>query len=298
MKKRIIGKLITLLIAGILILCLVAMGGGENRQVTVIVEKNKIMSAGNEDKGSNEISGNIADMAMKKSETVSVKAEADGTVTQVKVSEWLRNNSLNQTIEDFSTLENIKNTEGDEEFTRSGNMLVWENHGENISYEGTSDKELPVSVKVRYFLEGKEVSPEELAGQTGNIKIRLEYANHTEQTVLVDGVETRSIVPFVMCSMLYLPSDIFSNVEVENGSVMESEGQSIVLGYCIPGVSDYFDLASYEPTEEIEFDDFVEVTAYAEEFELEFTATVAAVGLLDELELEDLEDIDEMIDDM
>lgn len=299
MKKRIIGKLITLLIAGVLIFCLMPVSGGwDKKKVTVIVEKNKMMSAGNTDHDSDVISRENADMAVKKSETVKVKAKADGTVTQIKVSEWLQNNSLNKTVTDVSTLDNIKNTEGNEEFTRNGDTIIWENYGENISYEGTSDKELPVSVRVRYFLEGREVSPEEMAGQTGNVKIRFEYTNHTEQTVLVDGKEVQSAVPFIMCSMLYLPSDIFSNVEVENGSVMESQEQSIVLGYCIPGISDYFDFASYEPTEEIEFEDFMEVTAYAKEFELEFTATVAAVGLLDELELEDLEDIDEMIDDM
>ena len=300
MKKRIIGKLITLLIAGVVIICLMLISGGQKeKNVTVIVEKNKIVSAGNKDNDSNVISRENADGTVKKSETVKVKANADGTVTQIKVSEWLQNNSLNKTITDYSALENIKNTEGDEEFTRnSDGTIIWENHGENISYEGTSDKELPVSVKIRYFLEGREVSPEEIAGQTGNVKIRFEYTNHTEQTVLVDGRKVQSVVPFVMCSMLYLPSDIFSNVEVENGSVMESQEQTIVLGYCIPGISDYFDFASYEPTEEIEFEDFVEVSAYAREFELEFTATVAAVGLLDELELEDLEDIDEMIDDM
>lgn len=297
MKKRIIGKLISLLMAGIIIFCFVIPLDTQNKKkVTVIVEENNIVYAANT---SADISAENADGTVKKSETVKVKAEADGTVKEVKVSEWLQNGSLNDTITDFTILQNVKNTEGDEEFTRkSDGTLIWENHGENISYEGTTDEELPVSVKVRYFLEDREVSAEEIAGKTGNVKIRFEYTNHTAQTVLVNGEEVETVVPFVMCTMLYLPSDIFSNVEAENGSVMESQDQSIVLGYCLPGISDCFDFASYEPTEEIELENFVEVTAYASEFELDFTATVAFVGILDDLELEDLNDLDEMADDM
>ncbi len=297
MKKRIVGKLISLLMACVMIFCLVLpMDAKSKKKVTVIVEENNIVYEKNT---SADISSENADGTVKKTETVNAKADADGTVKKVKVSEWLQNGSLNDTITDFTTLLNIKNTEGDEEFTRNSNgTIIWENHGENISYEGTTDEELPVSVKVRYFLENKEVSAQEIAGKTGNVKIRFEYTNHTAQTVLVNGKEVETVVPFVMCSMLYLPSDIFSNVEVENGSVMESQEQSIVLGYCLPGIADCFDFASYEPTEEIELEDFVEATAYASEFELEFTATVAFVGILDELELEDLNDLDETIDDM
>lgn len=297
MKKRIVGKLISLLMAGVIIFCLVLpLDAQSKKKITVIVEENNIVYAGNT---SEDVSAQNADGTVKKSETVRVKAEADGTVKEVKVSEWLQNGSLNDTITDFTILQNVKNTEGDEEFTRNSNgTLIWENHGENISYEGTTDEELPVSVKVRYFLENKEVSAGEIAGKTGNVKIRFEYTNHTTQTVMVNGEEVETVVPFVMCSMLYLPSDIFSNVEVENGSVMEGQDQSIVLGYCLPGIADCFDFASYEPTEEIELENFVEVTAYASEFELEFTATVAFVGILDELELEDLNDLDEMVDDM
>lgn len=297
MKKRIVGKLISLLMAGVIIFCLVLpLDAQGKKKVTVIVEENDVVYEGNT---SEDISSENADGTVKKSETVNAKADADGTVKEVKVSEWLQNGSLNDTVTDFTTLLNVKNTEGDEEFTRnSDGTIIWENHGENISYEGTTDEKLPVSVKVRYFLENKEVSAQEIAGKTGNVKIRFEYTNHTAQTVLVNGKEVETVVPFVMCSMLYLPSDIFSNVEVENGSVMESQEQSIVLGYCLPGIADCFDFASYEPTEEIELENFVEVTAYASEFELEFTATVAFVGILDELEPEDLNDLDETVDDM
>ena len=44
--------------------------------------------------------------------------------------------------------------------------------------------------------------------------------------------------PFVLMSMLFLPSDTFSNIRVTNGKVMTSGDDQIVLGYASPGLAD------------------------------------------------------------
>ena len=46
--------------------------------------------------------------------------------------------------------------------------------GEDISYEGTSNQQLPVTTKVTYYLDGKEIKPEDLAGKSGKVKIRFD----------------------------------------------------------------------------------------------------------------------------
>lgn len=297
-KKEAI-KAVCLILAGILVFGTVspvcASGGKEEKQVLLSAISGKEETQNICDR--EEKTGDIQDVV--KSETVYVKAAADGTPLEIKVSEWLKIMNAGETIEDFSVLEDIENTEGDEEFTRKQDgTIVWENHGENISYEGTTKQELPVSVKVRYYLEEKEVKPEELAGQSGRVRIRFDYENHTLQTVKVKSKEVESVVPFMMCTFLYLPSDVFSNVEVTNGKLMESEEQSIVVGIAFPGLNESLHLKEYEPTKEIEFADFFEITADVTDFELEFTATLATSGLLDELETEDLEDLDEMSENM
>lgn len=297
-KKEAI-KAVCLILAGILVFGTVspvcASGGKEEKQVLLSAISSKEETRNISDR--EEKTGDIQDVV--KAETVYVKAAADGTPLEIKVSEWLKIMKAGETIEDFSVLEGIENTEGDEEFTRKQDgTIVWENHGENISYEGTTKQELPVSVKVRYYLEEKEVKPEELAGQSGRVRIRFDYENHTLQAVKVKSKEVESVVPFMMCTFLYLPSDVFSNVEVTNGKLMESEEQSIVVGIAFPGLNESLHLKEYEPTKEIEFADFFEITADVTDFELEFTATLATSGLLDELETEDLEDLDEMSENM
>ena len=80
-----------------------------------------------------------------KEETVYVKAGADGTVHDVTVETLLRCRGTDGSIRDRTRLTDIKNTEGDEEFCQERDgSLIWEDHGEEIRYEGKSRDRLPV----------------------------------------------------------------------------------------------------------------------------------------------------------
>lgn len=234
-----------------------------------------------------------------KSETVYAKADAEGNVTEITVEAILKNPGGSEPIPDCSTLHNIRNTKGDEEYTqKEDGTILWDNHGEDIYYKGTSDTGLPVSVKISYYLDGRPVSPKEIAGRSGNVRIRFDYENHTSETVEIAGKEQNVPIPFTAFSAILLPSDTFCNVEVTNGKIITMDEQNMVIGYACPGLSDSLKLSDYEPTEDVEIPDYVEITADAEEFELEFTATVISSGLLEDLETEDLDDTEDLIDDM
>lgn len=240
-----------------------------------------------------------SDGQIDKTETVYVKADANGSVKEISVEELLKNLGSKETIEDYSTLQDIKNTKGDEEFTRqSDGILLWENHGEDISYKGTSTEELPVSVKVSYYLDGKQTKPEDIAGKSGEVRIRFDYENHTAKTVDVDGKKVQVTVPFAVLSALVLPSDTFSNIEVSGGKVLSMEDQNLVIGFAYPGLHESLGLADYEPTEDISLPDSMEITAWASDFELDFTATVVTSGTFSDLDLSDLDDADELVENM
>ena len=117
-----------------------------------------------------------------KTESVYVTAKANGLVKKIKVKETLKNPGGNADIEDYSELTNIRNTDGEETYTEKGDgNLVWQNKGEDINYEGESSEKLPVSVKVRYFLNGKERKAKDMAGVSGKVKIRFEYENQAKE---------------------------------------------------------------------------------------------------------------------
>ena len=173
-----------------------------------------------------------------KSETVYAKANADGTVTETTVEAVLKARD-GATIPDVAALRDIINKEGDEEYTTGAdNALTWQNSGSAITYEGKSDAALPVTTRVTYYLNGVETAPDDLAGQSGRVRIRFDYTNHTRETVTVDGQEYTVSVPFTAITAVILDGDKFSNIEADNGKVMELDGQTAVLGTVMPGLSD------------------------------------------------------------
>ena len=221
-----------------------------------------------------------------KDESVYVKADAAGRPTEKTVEVVLKKIEGSDPIEDRSNLREIKNTEGNEEYTEAGEgRYLWQNNGEDIHYKGKSDEALPVNVRITYYLEGQEVSAEEIAGKTGKVKIRFDYENSTD-------------VPFMVLSAAMLPADVFSDVEVKNGRLLDLGDQKAVIGFAFPGLMDTLKLVDYEPTEEIELPEYVEIEARAEEFALDFTASVVSTGLFEELEDKDLEDLDKLPEDM
>ena len=159
-----------------------------------------------------------------KEETVYVNAKASGKTDKVTVSNWLKNSgSVSGDLEDESTLSDIKNVKGDEKYTSDGDKLTWATDGEDIYYQGTTDKKLPVSVKLKYYLDGKEMKPSELKGKSGHLKITVDYKNNEKKNVSVDGKDTEVCTPFVMMTGMILPNETFSNVTIDNGKIIFSD---------------------------------------------------------------------------
>ena len=236
-----------------------------------------------------------------KSETVYAKANADGTVTETTVEAVLKARD-GATIPDVAALRDIINKEGDEEYTTGAdNALTWQNSGSAITYEGKSDAALPVTTRVTYYLNGVETAPDDLAGQSGRVRIHFDYTNHTRETVTVDGQEYTVSVPFTAITAVILDGDKFSNIEADNGKVMELDGQTAVLGTVMPGLADSLRLTEFEPLEDTEIPAYFEVSADVTDFSLDFTATILTPSALDDLDtgdLSDFDDLSDMLDDL
>ena len=231
-----------------------------------------------------------------KAETVYAKADADGTVTETTVEAVLKARD-GAAIEDVAALRDIINKEGDEAYTTgSDNALTWENSGNAITYEGKSDATLPVTTRVTYYLNGVETAPADLAGQSGRVRIRFDYTNHTRETVTVDGQEYTVCVPFTAITAVILDGDKFSNIETDNGKVMELDGTTAVLGTAMPGLADSLRLTEFEPLEDTEIPAYFEVSADVTDFSLDFTATILTPSALDDLDTGDLSDLDDLSD--
>ncbi len=239
-----------------------------------------------------------------KEETVYILADANGNTNQVIVSDWLKNGEGNSRITDLTDLSEVENVKGDEDFCREGENLDWQADGADIYYQGVTDKEEPEDVKLSYMLDGKSVTPEEIAGKSGKVTIRLDYINKAARTVSIDGEETQILVPFAMLSGVVLPGDVFSNIEVTNGRILSEGNNSIIMGVAFPGFKESLQLDKIKDRNRetdlagIEIPDYIEITADATNFELGMTLTMAMSDLLSDGNLAEQLSLDKVRDSM
>lgn len=233
-----------------------------------------------------------AEAETSKDETVYVLAGADGTVQKIIVSDWIKNAMAADSLEDKTELSDIENIKGDESFTLGGdNSCVWDAQGNDIYYQGNIEKELPVQMSVCYTLDGQAIAPEALAGQSGHVTIRFDYQNMQYEEVLLDGKTEKIYVPFTMLTGMLLDTEVFRNVTISNGKLINDGDRIAVVGIAFPGLQE--DLAISK--EKLDIPDYVEISADVENFEMGMTMTLATTELFgaidsDKLDLHELSD--------
>lgn len=232
-----------------------------------------------------------------KQESVYVNAGADGSVSNITVSDWLKgSDSASGTIRDLSELQDITNVKGDEIFSQKGNDVDWTGAGKDIYYQGKSSKELPVELVITYKLDGKEMKANEMLGKSGKWEMQVSYKNKSSQKKRIGGKETTIYTPFVMVTGMILPSEHFEHIEIDNGRVVNDGDNNIVVGMGVPGMAESLGL---DDTDEIPSG--FTVTADAKDFSMSNTFTYGSANFLNELDLDDVEkldDLEEKLDDL
>ena len=229
---------------------------------------------------------------IKKQESVYVNAAADGSVSKITVSDWLKGaNETTGTINDISDLKNISNVKGDETFKQNGKDVDWSGAGKDIYYQGESDEKLPVDMKITYKLDGKEIAAKDMLGKSGKVEIHVSYTNKSSRKKKIDGKETTIYTPFVMVTAMVLSSDHFENVEVDNARVVNDGDNQMIIGMGVPGMAENLDLSD-DMADKIPSD--FTVTADAKDFTIGNTFTYGSASLLNDLDLDDVDELDDL----
>ncbi|MCR5154537.1 MAG: hypothetical protein K6B75_06795 [Lachnospiraceae bacterium] len=217
---------------------------------------------------------NVMAATLTKDETVYAIKNASGENQKVIVSDHLNTKDTNDKVTDSSTLKDIENVTGYETFTTGKDgAIVWNAKGDDIYYKGTSDKALPVDLKISYTLDGKTISVEDLAGKTGKVTIKFDYINNTKKVT-----DNKSFIPFVALTAFILDNDTFTNVEVKGGEGINDGNRTIITGFGLPGVKDYLGKAA----ENITIPEGFEVSADVTDFKLGMTLTLVSNEFLNE----------------
>ena len=211
------------------------------------------------------VTASASDTEAVKDETVYVMTAADGSTQKILVSDWIKNAlpaEAQKAIENLNDAQQVKDD----------------------CWTGTIQKELPVSMSIHYTLDGKTVTPSELAGKSGKVTIRFEYENNQYEVRTVNGVSQKVYVPFVALTGALLDTSHFSNVTVSNGKLINDGDRIAVMGMAFPGLQEDLGISK----EQLDLPDYVEISADVTDFTLETTLTVVSNSLLNEVDTDDL----------
>ena len=168
-----------------------------------------------------------------KNETVYSKIDENGNVISTTVNEQIKNTKKLDTIEDYTELEDILNISSNDEITKLNKNITINALGKDVFYQGTSKKSLPIGINIKYYLDGKEESLDNILGKSGKIKIIIDFTNNEKHNALVNGKQETMYTPFLVTMGTMLDSNV-TNIKINNGKVVASGNKNMVVGISSP----------------------------------------------------------------
>lgn len=211
-----------------------------------------------------------------KTETVYVNLNTDGKRIKTTVTDWLHTDSPKVRVYDKTDLnvDDIVNVKGDNlpvANQNNPNEIMWNMDTTDLYYTAETTKQLPLDIGVKYYLNGQEMTAEEIAGKGGEVKIEFNFSNNYSKAVKVNGKNQKMYLPMLVIGGLILPESKFSSISTKNGKAVGDGTNEIVALYSLPGVSESLSITrdDLEGYGDIELNNKASVTATTEKFEIE-----------------------------
>ncbi len=226
--------------------------------------------------------------AFTKDETVYSNLNSKGQKYQTIVTTHLINENDEKILKDLTTLLNIENTAGNENFKKEGEELIWEANSNDIYYKGETNKSLPIDIKITYVLDGKEIEPEKIAGKDGKVKITIQLENKEIKEVEINGKKEKMYIPFTVACGTSISNEKNKNIEVKNAKIIDDGSKTMVAGITFPGLKESL------KTDAIEIPETIEIEMDSKEFEMNNIIMYAMPINTEELDLDIFSKIDEL----
>lgn len=217
-----------------------------------------------------------------KTETVYSVLNSDGSISDTIVSSWLHDEDGINNIKETLNLTDVKNIKSNEKPSKDGNTYTWNAKGNDVYYEGTATKQLPVSVKLRYELDGQEMSAKDMEGKSGHLKLTISFTNNYSQVKNINGKSIVVHPSYLAGGMLNMSTGKFSNVKCESGKIV-NDGTNEMLAFAnIPGLNETLKSAGLDKVNnQLGISDDVTVEADVNNFDL----GSIMVGMTNEIDL-------------
>lgn len=228
----------------------------------------------------------MSTLALTKTESVFTTLNTDGTLDKLTVTNHIKVKTKEELL-DQSDLDNIKNVNGNETFSKDDNNIIWKSDGKDIYYQGTTNKEMPLDINIKYFLNDKELEAKNMIGKKGNVKIEINFTNKEKNIVNINGKNETVYTPFVVMAGTIIDSKNNSDIKVQNGKVVETGTKNIVAALSTPGLFESLNINN-------DMNKIV-INYTTSSFSLNNIYIVATPKIIEEKDLKGFDEIDSML---
>lgn len=180
----------------------------------------------------------LAESTTTKDESVYVILNADGSVSDVTVSDTLHNEDGFKNYQDTSDLTDVQNLKSDEAVQKTDNGYTWTTDDANVYYQGKSNAALPLETSISYELDGKQIDPDDLAGKSGHLKMTVNVTNAQKKEYTVNGVTYEVAKPFYTVVGGMFDNETFKNITIDHGMTQDDSSSNIAAAVMMPGLKD------------------------------------------------------------
>lgn len=180
----------------------------------------------------------LAESTTTKDESVYVILNADGSVSDVTVSDTLHNEDGFKNYQDTSDLTDVQNLKSDEAVQKTDNGYTWTTDDTNVYYQGKSNAALPLETSISYELDGKQIDPDDLAGKSGHLKMTVNVTNTQKKEYTVNGVTYEVAKPFYTIVGGMFDNETFKNITIDHGMTQDDSSSNIAAAVMMPGLKD------------------------------------------------------------
>ncbi|MBQ8209921.1 MAG: hypothetical protein IJZ35_05005 [Clostridia bacterium] len=181
-----------------------------------------------------------------KTETVYANLNSYGAPDKITVSDWLHADRSEIYVADTTTLKDFTVTRGYASSTENNGNVTWQMASSDVYYEGTTDATLPIGVDIKYYLDGAEISEEDLAGKSGEFRMDVTMTNRVTSQVEINGQTVTMYAPFIAAGGMILPYENFSNIEVTGGMSIGAGTYEMVVLAGAPGAESSLNLSGLD----------------------------------------------------
>jgi X-X-X-Leu-X-X-Gly heptad repeat protein len=202
-----------------------------------------------------------------KKEIVYASLAGNAQVKSLYVVNVLKSNEPGSVV-DFGDYSSVQSLTEASSIVQENDAVNVDVQGDTLSYQGNATtKELPWNIEVTYLLDQKIVSPDDLAGKSGNLEIKIDTSQN-------EATDPAFFENYLMQISITLPEGNASSISAEAGQIVMAGSDTQVNFTAMPGKASSFTLKAEIENFEMEGISFAAVPF---SMALDFSSTDALV---------------------